>query len=91
MYSRLIVRGVALPIELATRDNSVVRPRDSCYVEPKPEFERLVRAGALRRLAHGYYVMVPEAWREPTSGWRASVEGVTLGIAVADYGSTTWR
>lgn len=51
-----------------------------------PELRRLARAGALLRLAHSYYALVPEANREPETSWRPSVESAALGIAMADYG-----
>jgi hypothetical protein len=41
--------------------------------------------GLVRRLARGYFAVVPEA--ERGHEWRAPIEAVALGIAVADYGA----
>lgn len=41
--------------------------------------------GALRRIATGYYAVVPQD-RIGDASWRPPVEEVALGIAVADYG-----
>lgn len=75
-----------LPIEIAAADPRVVRPIDlrRRYANPAKEVGRLVRTGALLRLAHGYYAIVPEQYRG--TRWRPSVEAVGLAIAQADYG-----
>jgi predicted transcriptional regulator of viral defense system len=72
--------------QLARTGNRVVRPRDfhDTYVNPWEEFARLTRTGFLTKLAHGYYVLVPEAQRG--GYWAPDIEGVALGIAVTDYG-----
>jgi hypothetical protein len=72
--------------QIARRDNRVVRVSDFPGRDAGPELRRLARAGALLRLAHGYYALVPEASREPGTAWRPSAEAAALGIAVADYG-----
>jgi predicted transcriptional regulator of viral defense system len=76
-------KGIA---RLAQTENRVVRPRDfrDAYANPGVEFGRLARRGVLAKLAHGYYVLVPEEHRGEF--WQPEVEGVALGIAVADYG-----
>ncbi|NOY56076.1 MAG: hypothetical protein GXP34_08820 [Actinobacteria bacterium] len=73
--------------EIARRDNRVVRVGDFRVKDAGPELRRLAAAGALLRLATGYYALVPEAYRGPASGWRPTVEAAALGIATADYGT----
>jgi predicted transcriptional regulator of viral defense system len=65
----------------------VVRPADArgVYAFPTREFRRLEAAGALHRVATGYYAVVPQAVRG--RGWLPSLEGVAYGIAAADYGA----
>lgn len=77
--------GIARP--LAQADNAVLRPRDfgDLYRNPAGEFARMTRTGALVKIAHGYYARVPERYRGRT--WHPTVEGVGLGVAVADYGA----
>ena len=76
-----------LPRIIASRAVKIVRPRDAAdvYVNPAGEFRRLADAGALARVAHGYYAVVPQEVREPKN-WRPSVEAIALGIGVVDYG-----
>lgn len=73
-------------IALAQTGNRVLRPGDfrETYVNPWEEFARLTRTGVLTKLAHGYYLLVPEEHRG--GYWAPEVEGVALGIAIADYG-----
>ena len=72
--------------QLARTENRVVRPRDfrDLYAHPGNEFARLAREHVLVRLVHGYYVLVPEERRHDY--WRPTIEGVALGMAVADHG-----
>ncbi|QBI20754.1 hypothetical protein ER308_15080 [Egibacter rhizosphaerae] len=51
------IRG--LPLDLYRLGRRVVRPRDAegLYRNPRAEFRRLADAGALRRVAHGYYLI----------------------------------
>lgn len=76
-------RGIAA---LARTGNRVLRPRDfhGVYANPWEEFARLAGRGMLAKLAHGYYILVPEEHRG--GYWAPEVEGVALGIAVVDYG-----
>jgi len=76
-------RGVA---RLVRSENRLLRPRDfaDAYADAWAEFNRLAEAGALAKVAHGYYVLIPEERRGEY--WQPEVEGVALGIAVADYG-----
>src|SRR5438874_12539652 len=71
---------------LTRTENRILRPRDfdDVYANPGGEFGRLARTGVLDRLAHGYYLLVPEEHRG--AFWRPEVEGVALGVTVADYG-----
>lgn len=75
------------PSQLIRRGNRILRPRDaaSLYPNPRPEVARLVGRGALRRLAHGYYVAPPDD-QLGDPDWRPAIEAVALGIAQADYG-----
>jgi hypothetical protein len=74
------------PVLLARTGNRVVRPKDfeGEYSNVWAEFGRLTRTRALTRVAHGYYVLVPEERRG--GFWQPEIEGLALGIAVADYG-----
>lgn len=71
---------------LARAENRIVRPGDftDLYVNPSPEFARMVRTGILDKVAHGYYLLVPDQRRGRV--WTPEIEGVALGIAIADYG-----
>ncbi|MPY98018.1 MAG: hypothetical protein GEU97_08455 [Actinophytocola sp.] len=78
-----------VPPELLRRPLRVLRPRDGAvtYVHPRPEFARLARAGALHRLATGYYAVVPDD--QVGASWRPELEAAALGIAAADEGVDT--
>lgn len=75
-----------VPLEIATADPQVLRPADldDVYAQPAKEFLRLARGGALLRLAHGYYAVVPEPLRG--TAWRPAVEDVGLAVGQRDYG-----
>jgi hypothetical protein len=79
-------QAVGVPPRLARRTNRVLRPRDAedVYEHPRAEFARLTRLGALRRLATGYYALVPQD-RLGDRRWIPAIEAVALGIAQADY------
>lgn len=64
----------------------VLRPRDAAtvYANPRPEFARLARAGALHQLATGYYAVVPDDQLD--RGWIPELEAAAWGIAAADEG-----
>lgn len=81
------VRAVGLPTALLRRDVKVLRPRDAAdvYAYPPVEFRRLEARGVLRRLATGYYAVVPSE-RVGDARWRPSMEAMAWGIAAADYG-----
>lgn len=79
--------AVAVPAELARRNNRVIRPQDAAgiYAQPRPEFARLVRNGAARKLAQGYYALVPDR-HLGSPAWRPDLHSLALGIAQCDYG-----
>jgi hypothetical protein len=68
-------------------DPRVVRPVDlrARYANPAKELRRLARRGALLRLGHGYYAVIPEEYRG--TAWRPSAESAGLAIGQADYGT----
>jgi hypothetical protein len=80
--------SVGVPPMLARRANRVLRPRDAegVYEHPRAEFARLTRLGALRRLATGYYALVPQE-RIGDGRWTPGIEAVALGVAQVDYGT----
>lgn len=80
------MRAPSFPAELLADHNRVLRPQDATdyYVNPWAEFSRMTRTGVLQRIGHGYYLAVPDHLRG--RAWRPEIEGVTLGIGVADYG-----
>lgn len=76
----------ALPLELVRAEPAVVRPRDlrEQWSQPRKELHHLAQQGAVLRLAHGYYAVVPEVARG--RHWVPSVEATGLAIAQVDYG-----
>lgn len=78
-----------VPSTLLRRPLRVLRPRDAAatYAHPRPEFARLARAGALHRVATGYYAVVPDD--QVGRGWLPELEAVALGVAAADEGIDT--
>lgn len=75
-----------LPQELVRAEPAVVRPRDLTdqWAQPRKELHDLAQQGAVLRLAHGYYAVVPEAARGRQ--WIPSAEAAGLAIAQVDYG-----
>jgi AbiEi antitoxin C-terminal domain len=71
---------------LVRTGNRVLKPGGfhKAYANPWDEFGRLTQTGMLVKVAHGYYLLVPEEHRG--AYWAPEVEGLALGIAVADYG-----
>lgn len=80
------VTTTAAPRELAALPLRTLRPHDaaSVYAQPRGEMRRLERRGALHRLAHGYYVVVPQ--EHTGTGWMPALEAAAAGIATADFG-----
>jgi len=77
MPARVVAR---VPPTLIRRGR-VLRPTDAhdVYAHPRPEFQRLERAGALHRLADGHYAVVPDD--RVGQDWLPGLEAVALGIA----------
>ena len=71
---------------IATLNKGVLRPRDAkeIYTQPALQFQRLEKTGTLLKLAHGYYLLVPEAMRG--KAWRPEMEALALALGQADYG-----
>lgn len=80
-------RTVGVHPALVARGNAVVRPQDAAdlYSNPRAEFRRMEKTGALRRIAVGYYLIAPRA-SIGDPAWRPALEDLALGVAVADYG-----
>jgi predicted transcriptional regulator of viral defense system len=76
----------AVPRELAGFPLRTLRPQDAegIYAQPRGEMRRLERRGALHRLAHGYYVVVPQD--QTGTGWMPALEAAAAGIATTDFG-----
>ncbi len=76
----------AVPRELAALPLRTLRPQDAegVYAQPRGEVRRLERRGALHRLAHGYYVVVPQD--QTGTDWMPTLEAAAAGIATADFG-----
>jgi len=77
MPARVVAR---VPPTLIRRGR-VLRPADAhgIYAHPRPEFQRLERAGALHRLADGHYAVVPDD--RVGQNWLPDLEAAALGIA----------
>lgn len=80
-------RNTSLPAVLASAPLRTIRAEDAsaAYAFPGPELARLADRGLLQRVAHGYYVVVPQDMigRE----WVPSLEAVAGGIASTIYGA----
>ncbi|AGB24304.1 hypothetical protein Mycsm_04047 [Mycobacterium sp. JS623] len=79
-------RSTPLPASLARLPLGTLRPRDAevAYSHPRAQLARLVERGLLRRVADGYYVIVPQEM--VGRRWLPSVEATAAGIASAIYG-----
>jgi predicted transcriptional regulator of viral defense system len=80
-------RGTPLPTELARFSLRTVRPQDAAhvYAHPRPELSRLADRGVLHRVAHGYYIVVPQD--QVGRPWLPGLEAAAGGIASAIYGA----
>jgi len=72
--------------DLAKADNFILRQRDFDDPSVDDEFKRFEANGVTLRVAHGAYVLVPEAQRGPDVAWRPNIERVALGLAAAAFG-----
>lgn len=65
----------AVPRALAALPMRTLRPRDAqgVYAQPRGEVRRLEHRGALHKLAHGYYVVVPQ--EQTGTGWMPNARG----------------
>jgi predicted transcriptional regulator of viral defense system len=74
-----------LPAAITRAPLRTFRPQDlaEAYTQPNVQLHRLTRQGRVRRVAHGYYVTVPDD-RGPN--WAPSLEAVAGGIATAIFG-----
>ncbi len=81
------LRGTPLPVELARSELRTFRPQDAArvYAHPRPELSRLVDRGVLHRVAHGYYIVVPQD--QVGRPWLPGLEAVAAGIASTIYGA----
>jgi predicted transcriptional regulator of viral defense system len=86
----MAVRTPGLPVRLTHRSVQVLKPLDAAdvYAHPRAELRRLAGHGLVRRIAHGYYALVPQD-RVDDPGWHPSPEAAGWGIAAADYGADT--
>jgi predicted transcriptional regulator of viral defense system len=78
--------ATGLPTALACAPLGVLRPRDGLgvYTQPSVQFHRLTRRGVLRRIAPGFYAIVPPAMVGTI--WKPTLEGAAAGIAAAEFG-----
>ncbi|WP_111511880.1 type IV toxin-antitoxin system AbiEi family antitoxin domain-containing protein [Mycobacterium kyogaense] len=76
----------AVPASLAARPLRTLRTgqADDTYAYPGPEIARLHEQGLLHRLAHGYYVVIPQELLERR--WMPDLEAAAAGIATTIYG-----
>lgn len=77
--------AVGLPTAIARAPLRTFRPRDLTddYAQPSEALHRLTRQGRVRRVAHGYYVAVPDGEDEL---WWPAVEDIAAGVATTIYG-----
>ncbi|WP_422631253.1 type IV toxin-antitoxin system AbiEi family antitoxin domain-containing protein [Rhodococcus opacus] len=80
-------RGTPLPAELARTALRTIRPQDAThvYAHPRPEMSRLADRGVLHRVAHGYYIVVPQ--EQVGRPWLPALEAAAAGIASTIYGA----
>jgi predicted transcriptional regulator of viral defense system len=83
-----VQRATGVPAALWHRPVRVLRPRDASdgYADPQKELARLVDRGLLRRLATGYFALVPTDRVGAVTEWMPPLEDAAWAIAAADYG-----
>lgn len=81
------VRQGGVPPQLAAMPLRTLRAQDAeaVYAHPRSQLVRLERAGALRRIAYGLYVVVPQ--EHVGTGWIPTLEAAAAGIAAATFGT----
>lgn len=72
--------------QLAQTEQYILRIRDVDEPYAKQDFFRMEANGAILRVAHGAYVLVPERERRRDPDWRPPLERVAHGIAAAEFG-----
>lgn len=77
--------GIGLPTAMTRAPLRTFRPRDlaEVYAQPSEALHRLAGQGRVRRVAHGYYVAVPD---DENDLWWPAVEDVAAGVATAIFG-----
>ena len=80
------IRGSAVPAKLAAFPLRTFRAADAlvAFAHPYPQLSRLQRRGSLHRVAHGYYIVVPQ--EHLGTGWMPALEAAAAGIAQARFG-----
>ncbi|MFT7474221.1 MAG: hypothetical protein ACI81L_001142 [Verrucomicrobiales bacterium] len=77
-------------VELLARQNFHIASASAFEIKhAKSELRRLTEEGTILRLTHGFYALVPESQRGPSTTWRPTIEGIALGVASAMYDITT--
>lgn len=61
------------------------RPRDlgGTYTQPSVQLHRLAKQGRVRKVAHGYYLAVPD---DESVDWQPTIEDVAAGVATTIFG-----
>jgi hypothetical protein len=75
-------------VDQLTRQNFHVASSSSFGIKhPKSELRRLTDEGILLHLTHGFYALIPESQRGPSTTWQPTIEGIALGVAIALHSS----
>lgn len=80
------MRQTTVPAAVARAPMRTVRPEQLTghWAMPRKELARLRRRGAALRLAHGYYMAVPDDVLRET--WRPDLEAAAIAVATARFG-----
>jgi predicted transcriptional regulator of viral defense system len=83
----LSVRATGVPAALARMPLRTFRPQQAAgvYAFPGPQLARLESRGALHRIAHGSYCVVPQEF--VGTNWTPALEAAAAGIAAAHFGA----
>lgn len=78
--------AVAVPPELAALPMRTFKAQAAsiAYAHPRSQLARLVRKGALHRLAHGFYSVTPQ--EHLRSSWAPETEAAAAGVGTAVFG-----